>query len=402
LGFVMALGIDLGPDRNSVTVTTMIAVPAKIAGGGSSGGGGGGSEEGSLVISMNAPTIYEAFNRINTVLNREITLNQNLTLLIGEDLAKQEVNKWADTLVRYREMRRTMLIFICRGKAAEIMNFKPEIEKNPSEYFADLAKLSVRNGMFPVTMLHDFMLRYEGFYQENYAPIIAKYQLPTPGSKEDKKSQKDSQTKETGKSNESSGSKEGSSSKGGAGSEAKNIRLVGTAIFKQDRLVGSFDNYESQALLLLTGEFREAMLTISDPREKGNYISFRLLQSMPPAIRYRRREGEDDFFLKLKLEADLVSIQSGINYTTPRMEGELARHIARTIQNRLIKVITKAQQEYQSDVFGFGKKVQQSFIITQEWENYHWPERFPQAKITTAVKVNIRRVGVQLAPPVPR
>ena len=105
LGLVQALGLDLGPGQKGVTVTVLIAVPSKMTGGGGGtdeAGGGGGN----LVISMDAPSIYEAFNRINTSLTREITLLQNSTLIFGEALAQQGVKKWVDNLVRFREMRR--------------------------------------------------------------------------------------------------------------------------------------------------------------------------------------------------------------------------------------------------------------------------------------------------------
>jgi spore germination protein KC len=387
LGFVMALGIDSGPDKKSVTTTMMIAIPAKIAGGGQGGGGGGGDEAGTMVMTMNAPTIYEAFNRINTIINREVTLNQTLTLLIGEDLAKRGIRKWVDTFIRFREMRRTMLVFVCQGKAADFMNFKPQLEKNPAEYYTDLVRLSARNGMFPVTTLNDFVARYEGLYQENYAPVLAKYQ-PQEASQGDDSSGGGS-TKEEG----SGGEKEEK------GAEIKDVRLTGTAVFRMDRMVGHLDNYESQAFLLLTGEFREALLTFEDPRNKNYYIAFRLFQAAPPSAKYKRQGTRDRFLTKLKLEADLVSIQSGINYTMPRMQEQLERHIARMITDRLMKVLKKAQQEYRSDVFGFGKKVRLTFLTSREWDQYHWPERFPQADIQVSIQVNIRRVGVELQPP---
>ena len=64
----------------------MIAIPSML-GGGQEGGGGGG-EPGVLLISMDT-SIYEAFNKINTMVNRnQPSLNQ--ILLIGEEMAKVE------------------------------------------------------------------------------------------------------------------------------------------------------------------------------------------------------------------------------------------------------------------------------------------------------------------------
>jgi spore germination protein KC len=390
LGLVQALGLDPGPEGKGVTITTTIAIPPKIAGGGPGGGGGGGSDTGVFIISIDAPSIYEGLNRLNTTINREITLLQNSTLVISKDLAEQGISKWMDNLARFRDMRRTMLIFIADGKAAEIMNIKPKLEKNPAEYFTDLVSLSKRNGMFPITDLNSFSLRYEAATQETYAPLIAKYkrQEAEPGKSEPDQSKSGSQTQPGEKS--------------GATPSTEDVRIIGTAIFKLDKMVGSFDNYESQALLLLTNQFGEALLSLPDPKKKDNYIVFRLLATTPVNIRYRHQGSGDHFFVKLKLEADIVSIQSGIDYTIPKMERFLAEQIGNDLKKRIDKAITKAQKQFNSDIFGFGEKVRPTFLTSPAWNKYRWPERFKDAQVDTSVKVSIRRVGVQFEPPRPK
>ncbi len=385
LGLVQAIGLDLGPGQKGVTVTTMIAIPSRLGG---QQGGGTGDKPGVFLISMDAPSVYEAFNLINTTINREITLIQNRLLIFGEEMASHGVQRWIDNLVRYREMRRSLLIFVCKGKAAEILNVQPRLENKPSEYINALAALSRRTGMYPTVTINDFLQKYEAFAQENYLPLIAKYQrkegLGTSSEGE--------QTGEKSKSNtELSKEKEPK--------KKDDIRFIGSAIFKKDRMIGTFNNYETQILLLLNNEFREAMLTIEDPLKKGNYLVFRLLATSPVQIQYQRRNNVDRFKVKLSLEAELISIQSRIDYTQPKLEAFLGRAIAKEIKNRVDKAVKKAQQEYDSDVFGFGKKVRNAFITSSKYEKYHWPDKFKEAKIQTQVKVTIRRVGVQFQPP---
>lgn len=393
LGIVQALGLDLAPDEMGVTVTTMIAIPSML-GGGQEGGGGGGDEPGVLLISMDAPSIYEAFNKINTMVNREISLLQNQILLIGEEMAKSGVEKWIDNLIRYREMRRTMLIFICKGKAAEIMQVQPKLENKPSEYFVDLVSISRRTGMFPLVTLNDFFKRYGSYAQENYLPLIDK-QRENKGGQEASKGEKG---EEGGKKEEASSPGQGQADPKKKEEKPEHLRFIGSAIFKKDRMVGDFDIYETQILLLLTNEFKEAFLTIEDPLKKGTYIIFRLLSSVPVQIRYQR-QNRDFFTVKLRLEANLISIQSGIDYTQPKLEGFLGRVIAEELKNRIVKVIKKAQQEYESDVFGFGDKVKRTFLTSNEYENYRWPDKFKDSEVDVEVQVELRRVGVQFQPP---
>lgn len=399
LGLVQALGIDRGPGGKGITISVMIAIPPKISGGGGQSGGlsggGGGSDTGVFVISMDAPTIYEAFNRINSVVNREITLMQTSVLLIGEDLAKEGLHKWADTLVRYREMRRTILIFICKGTAAQIMQVQPKLEKNPSEFFTDLISLSSKNGMFPKTRLHDFLFSYEAYGQEGYAPLLATYQPKEPGV---------SKSKPGGGSSfggDSSGGQpsDGSQSSSKQGKRPSDIRIIGTAVFRKDKMIGALDNYESQVMLLLSGRFHEAVLSIADPQYKKYLIVFQLFAASTPRVSYERRENQDRLRVRLNLEADILSIQSGVNYTDPAKEQLLSKYVVAALKRRIEKVLDKMQHQYQSDVFGFGNRVRASFLTSSEWERYNWPKRFPQARISALIKLSIRRVGVQFAPP---
>jgi spore germination protein KC len=378
-GLVQALGLDLEPDQKRLAVTTMIAIPSKLGVAGGQGGGGGDQDDsGVMVITTKAPSIYEAFNLINTSVNREITLRQNQILVIGEAMAKAGISKWIDNLVRFREMRRTLLIFICQGPVADIFSVKPKLEPNPAEYLSDLVNLSVKTAMYPRMMFNDFMGPYEAYTQANYAPLIVPVKAaPKPPA--------------------------GNVKDGGEASrqpELTELRIIGTAVFRGDKVVGNLDIYETQVLQLLTNHFEEALLTIADPHKKSNIIAIRLLKSGPAAqIKYRKHAGRNTFLVKINLEAELLSIQSEINYTLPKQEVFLASKIARVIKNRVDGVIAKAQHQFRSDIFGFGTKVRNTMLTTEEWENYHWPAKFPEAEIHTQVKITIRRVGVQFQPP---
>ncbi len=370
LAIVQALALDPpAQGGKGVKVTTMIAIPAQMKG----GEGGGGSKAGTFLISMEAPTIYEAFNKINTTVNREITLVQNSVLVVSEALAKRGMRPWLDNLVRFREMRRTVQVFISQGPAAAVLKIQPKLEQNPSEYFRDLVSLSNRNGMFPIVDINQFMESMEAYAEESYAPYLAQYQ-------------------------QEGGEKSGGPS-GPANEAPKDVRIIGTAIFQKDKMIGALDNYESQILLLLENRFREAFLTLQDPKRPRFLIVFRLLANNPTTIKHWRTGGRDYFTLRINTEADLVSIQSGIDYTKPQQEAFLSRRIAAALNDRIKRLIVKAQQQYNTDLFGLGLKVRESVLTSKAWEDYHWSDKFRDAVITTRVKVAIRRVGVQFQPP---
>ncbi|HOP74026.1 MAG TPA: Ger(x)C family spore germination protein [Bacillota bacterium] len=379
MGLVQTLGLDLA-ENNEVMVTCMIAIPSKL--GATAEGGGSVEGPGVLLISMNAPSIYEAFNLMNTTVNREVTLLQNQALIIGEDIAKSGIKPWIDNLLRFRDMRRTLLIFVCKGKAADIMKIQPKLDPNPAEYFRDLVMTSKRTGMFPLTNLHDFIRRYQSSAQENYAPLLMEY-------KPSQSSEPPPQSSENGE----SGNGEKPESE-----EPTEVRIAGTAVFKSNRLVGHLDLYETQVLQIITNQFQEAFLTLPDPLRKETKITFRLTRSKPTRIKYIKNEVPS-FTVDIWMEASLISIESTIDYTTPQMEEFLRQKIAAALRHRIEKVIEKTQNDFRSDIFGFGQKVRHSMLTTTEWERYRWPEKYTKSKVNINVHVFIRRVGIQFQPP---
>lgn len=387
LALVQILGLDLSDDGRELLVSTMIAIPSKL--GVTGEGGGGGEGPGVTTLSIQAPSIYEAFNRINTTLNREVTLLQNQVLLIGEALAKKGIGPWIDNLLRFPEMRRTLLIFICQGKATELFKVEPPLENNPAEYLRDLILLSKYSGMFPLTTIHDFIKRYESYAQQNYGPILAPYHGESAAKTDGSKPEQPTAGENPGQSEPK------------PPAPPKGVRIIGTAVFKGDKVIGSLDLYETQMMQLLTNQFSEAYLTIDDPYQAETIIAFQLKKGLPIQIKYFK-ETPPRFSVRLELEANLVSIQSGIDYSQPDKEAFLGRAIAKVLKNRIKKVIAKSQDQFQSDIFGFGARARNAMLTSKEWETYNWPAKYPTARIDLDIQVFIRRVGVQFQPPVQR
>ena len=62
------------------------------------------------------------------------------------------------------------------------------------------------------------------------------------------------------------------------------------------------------------------------------------------------------------------------------------------------EVIRKTQQEWNSDIFEFGKKIAGNFWTIPQFEEYNWLERYREAKIDVKVKANISRAGYYFHP----
>ncbi len=369
LAFVLGLGLDQGP-QGKLLLTAQIAVPAKLGGKEDVTGGGGGQP--TVVRTIQAETMGEAIRGLNLTSNREITLLHLKYIIIGEDLARAGFGKHVDFLTRNRELRRDIVMFVGKGQAAEVMNFKPGIENNPAQYLVDLANRFSITGLFVRVTLHDFLGVYETKSSQPILPLLEKVNI-VPG-----KPLIPNRTLNGHKTEEGA-------------------RIVGTAIFREDRLLGVLGPFETRAMLILTNRFQRGVITIYERPKRDNLVTL-LLKGEKPVIRTSiRPDGRPLIEAKGVLEADIYDIQSNIDYTKPDNIRLLEKSAAQRLKTQMEKAIGIAQRKG-VDAFVFGEQFRKNFTNWEEWRAYNWPEKFPRALVKVEVEVFIRRTGLTFEP----
>ncbi|HEX3031730.1 MAG TPA: Ger(x)C family spore germination protein, partial [Bacillota bacterium] len=132
LSYVMALGFDEGT-ANKVRITIQYANPKNI-GSGAEGGGGGGKPL--QVMTIDAPTMYSAFNMMNVSLGKEINISQAKVMVFSKKLAEQGIANYLHGVVRGREFRPNLALVVSRTTAEEyIKSVNPIQEIDPSKYY---------------------------------------------------------------------------------------------------------------------------------------------------------------------------------------------------------------------------------------------------------------------------
>jgi len=81
---------------------------------------------------------------------------------------------------------------------------------------------------------------------------------------------------------------------------------------------------------------------------------------------------------------------AGKKETLTSLEGQVAREILRLVRTAL----TKAQQDFQADIFGFGALVQKTY--PRQWPALaeNWSQVFAALPVEIAVEAHIRRTGL--------
>ncbi|HEX2927036.1 MAG TPA: Ger(x)C family spore germination protein [Ruminiclostridium sp.] len=387
--YAIMLGIDKGVE-NKIRLTVQFPTYKGGGGGqpGGGGGGGGGGEEkasgqvdGTIVTTIEAATIPDGMNLLNTSTSRHISLVHCKAIIISEELAYQGIKDYLADFARFRETRRIATIGVCKGKSEDyIMENKTLIGENISKSIELAFSQSQNSGLFPKTFFTNFYRNMISPYSQPYAIYV--------GLNNYKNLKKEANQQPPLKTEEKLYPGE-VPKKGDVKQE-----MVGTAVFDGDKMIGALDSDETRYFMMVVNKFKHGVLAIEDKGSPGKAIPFDLRPGRKPNIKVRFDKSTPVIDINLNIEADIMAIQSGIKYEGLDKINELNKLLKDTIENGVKKTIEKTKKNMGTDIFGFGYYAADQFYTINDFEKYNWLSHFIDARVNVFVQANIRRTGL--------
>ncbi|WP_223593908.1 Ger(x)C family spore germination protein [Neobacillus bataviensis] len=352
IAIVTAIGLDL-VEGDEIRLSLQVALPSKLG----PAVGGGTSGKSTIVISETGRTVSEAYRNIQGKLPRRIFFSQSRVLLVGEDLAKKGVTHIIDFHTRYAEPRINSFIMFTKGRASEILKSMPRFESASAEEMKELAKQDLGMKIYVRDFLN--MLLTDGL--EPFAPQFSLKPLEV-------------------KTKDKSG---------------KIQALNGIAVFKKDKLAGWMTPVETRGLLWIRNEMKAGIITVDVPKEKGGgYVSMEIVRAeakLVPIIKH----GTLRMTVKITSEYSVIENDSKLKLFETKIIEDLQEKVENEIKDRLQLVVNKAQNDFRSDIFGFGQTVYRKY--PKQWNTRYkknWEQEFAQLDVSIDSKAFIRRIGL--------
>ncbi|WP_027621270.1 Ger(x)C family spore germination protein [Acetivibrio clariflavus] len=385
MAYPIALGFDKG-STNELRMTMQIAVPTNIAGGESGGGGDG--ESSSTVIAVETPSIYSGLNMLNSFISKQINLSHIKVIVFSQEIAQEGISKYLHAMIRNKEFRPNVSIIVSRCSAEEFIDaVKPKLETNPAKYYELLLDAYRYTGFTTDTQLIDFYNKSERSSIQPVAVLadVSKYKSS------DEFDLSSSTYKEKGRSFPLEGDfKAGDLPKLGG----LNIEIMGLAIFDGGKMVGELDGEETSYNLMVEGKFNSMYFTMPDPIKKDDLVVLQLRRSRLTEKKVEMIGDKPKLIVKVHLEGDILSVQSGINYESGENVKLLQSATEAYIKDGIIKYLDKSTKVFKTDTNGFGNKVKGKFLTWQEWQEFDWLSKYKEATYDVEVDVAIRRPGL--------
>jgi len=367
LAIILGAGIDRTPDGKT-ELTLELARPAASAAG-AAGGTKSGTATGSnpaWTVSGTGEDIFNAQKNIGLQVPRELYWSQSAVTVFGREAALHGIRDFTNFFYRYPEPRETMKVAVTSERAKKILRSHSELEGTASQTLASLLR---KRGSLNI----EFM----GFFKDLYTPganaVAPRVEIKEQGV-----------TKGPG------------IEKPQPHSEAV---ITGMAVFKADKLAGWFDQEETSGLVWLRGKrHRRQDLAIPGLTDKNKGFSFSIIRNstdIDPVY-----DGKTiRFYAHIKTEGDIIEQQGLENLDDLETVKKVEERLSEKIADQVNAALEKAQGEYGTDVFGFGKAFHRKY--KKEWPKFkkRWDEEFTNAEIYLSVDVKIRNTGTQIGRP---
>lgn len=355
--FVVAVGIDKGAE-NDIKITLQLVNPSNLNPDRPSGD----IETTTWVHSTTGTTPFEAIRETLKVINRKPFYSHMQLLVIGDELAREGLENVIDFFERDPEIRLSPFVLIARDTTGErILKTKTELSLLPAMHIAKIVENNPESNpeIIKVKMI-DLIKAFNHKGIEATAGVVSV------------KNEKEELL-------------------------VKDLQVSDAAVFKGSKVIGYLSSENTLGLSYVLNESKNPILYIPNPLEDEKLVSIEQIRSKSNVDVVI----EDDKFtgiISIKAEGNIGGQQGKGDLTTQENLEKLEDEVTKYIVDNVERTISVVQEEFGSDIFGFGQIVHRNYKdVWKEVEN-DWNDYFKEMSIKVNVVFNIRRTGLITKP----
>jgi len=353
INIVAGFGLDRTED-GKVLLTVQVVEPAAIQSTSSGKGKGGGAQPKPVfVASHEGETVLEAARGMLSIVDKRLFFSTAQVLILAERLSQDGIEEVLDFFQRDHEIDYSMTVLVAKGVTPrEILEMETDMESIPAMYINETVENTVSRGTLKKTMLIDLIKDMGGSGRQ---PAI------------------------------------GQISKAGE----KKVITEGTAVFRDGKLAGWLDLYETRGYLFAIDKVKSAVVNV--PADEGK-IAMEIIRSKGK-VSVAFENGEPSMLtVKVETQANVGGYEGKGTLDSPDILFILEKTLGEEIKKEIMMALEKTQKVYSSDIFGFGAYV--SKYHPQYWKKAEkdWDDIFSRLPADIQVDAKILRTGIIRSP----
>lgn len=331
LSYAIAIGLDISDsEEEPLALTLQIAKP-------DSEGNSGGTKIKTDVKTVNCNSFNLGMAMLNLENINEINLSHCTAIIISEELAKQGIQDFINTLANNVEIRPTCNVLISQSKASELLEQASSIEDISAKFYNSFINSARVTSYVSTCPLIEF---YSSLHGDIKSPT-AIYTF----------------------------------------SKDKTIESIGLAVFKDYKMVGRLSGLDTFCFNLLTNQFQEATIEVYNPQEPNIPLSINLSKAKDKTKTHVTLENNiPKITCEISLNSSILSANKSYDFSTEESRKEVEAEINKFLENACLDFLNRTSKEYQSDIIGFQGQFNKNYLTQDELDKYSWEELYPKAE----------------------
>lgn len=346
LAIVVGAALDKGEEEDTIKLTAQVIRAADMGGGSSASSSG---EKAYVNISGTGRSVLSAVRGTIHHQSRKLYFPHSDVLIFGSELAKAGIESGLDAFIRDYEGRMNVFILVAKNTGAEILEEEVDFEKSPCLHITNMMGQQKGASQTVVITLRDFVI---ATLSQSTCPVAPMIEIKEVDGK-------------------------------------KQAWLEGTAIFKDDKMVGQLDKDETRGFLWLTDKVDAGDMTVDT---QWGSVSLEVLHAQSSLSAEKGEDGKIRMRLKVVAEGLIQSNHTKESMTEPEkvdmLNGKMAENIRQDIERTHAVAVG-----LDTDIFGFGDVIRRSF--PKEWEGMrdNWGQHFGEVPLELEIQTELRSTG---------
>ncbi|HLU22399.1 MAG TPA: Ger(x)C family spore germination protein [Bacillaceae bacterium] len=360
LSIAVALGIDKN-DNGEFEISVQVLNPSENA---ANTGDGSGYDTPVTTYSATGHILFEASRKLTTKTPSEIYMSHLRIIVVGEEVAKEGIYDVLDVLSRDPEVRTDFYVLIAREhKAKDILGMLTSISKIPANKMFNALNASADSwAATGKKRLHELM---DEIVSDGIQPTLTG--IKVEGDPKAVKGKEDIPYVIPN----------------------SIITFNGTGVFKKNKLVGWLTEEESKGLNYVKDNVESTAIVF---KQNDDFIGIELIKSKTE-ITPKIRHGVPSITVKISGDANVAEVNTKIDLSSPSVIAQLEKQSNKDVKDIITKTVHKAQKDFKSDIFGFGKAIHKNDPKAWVKLKDKWSDTFPDITVNIDVDIHIRREG---------